>query len=63
MTLRVNSSAFRPRYESAPYRQAPARRHWIHGPIQPMHSPRKPALLLMLLASFVVGVMIYMGGY
>ncbi len=39
--------------------------HSFHfdGPLQPMHQPRKPALLLMLLASFVVGVMIYIGGY
>jgi len=63
MSRFTNSQATRPRYESAPYRQAPARRLHIHGAIQPMHAPRKPALSLMLLASFVFGAMLYLGGY
>ena len=33
MTKFTNSSAFKPRYESRPYRQAPARREHIYGRI------------------------------
>jgi hypothetical protein len=41
MTHRV---AFRPRYESRAKWQSPARREFVHGPIQPMDSEGGNAL-------------------
>ena len=42
MTMHRNSQPTRPRYESAPYRQAPARREHIYGKVEPMR--REPEL-------------------
>ena len=57
------SAPQRPFYEPHRYRPSPSRREHIHGAIQPMHTPRKSARSLLLLASFVFGAMLYLGGY
>ncbi len=40
------SAPQRPMFESAPYRQSPARRLWVHGPIQPMEQDGRVTRIL-----------------
>lgn len=53
----------RPRFESRPYRPAPARREHIHGRIQPFEEPKLvtwgrslPTTLVCLVLTVVTGV-------
>ena len=57
-----NSSEFKPRYESKPYRQSPGRREAIHGPIHGLNDmPSMPkrvrvALAILMLVGVIVAV-------
>jgi hypothetical protein len=73
MTTRTSSAEMRPKttplaithrvmgshFESAPYRPSPARRDFIHGPIQPMEPDKSKAKWLVL---GLVAALIFIGG-
>ena len=58
MTLRTNSQAFRPRYQSRPYTPSPARREFIHGPIRGLPSVDRTAPLFITVGLLVAAYFI-----
>ena len=54
MTRLHTGTVARPRYESRPYRPCPARREFIHGPVQGLPDRRDPTARVFIIGALLI---------